>query len=62
MQAAPTSSSHHATSRASTRPATAATTNDSSAARFTAPGEATPDPTRRSGPTRSASVPRTPSL
>ena len=34
----------------------------SGAARFTVPGAASPDATRRTGPTRVVSVPRTPSL
>ena len=38
-----------------------ATPKARNAARFTDPGEATPDPTSRIGPTRSASVPRMPS-
>ena len=60
--AAPTATSHHDDNAASTSPATPATAKAASAAAFTADGVATPDPTSRSGPTRSASVPRTPSL
>ena len=39
----------------------AATPKETKAAALTARGEATPEPTSRSGPTRSASVPRMPS-
>ena len=61
MAATPTSSSHGSTISESTRPATAATPNESNAARFTAPGVASPVAVRRTGPLRSLSVPRTPS-
>ena len=49
-------------SAASTSPAAAATANAATAARFTAAGLLSPEPTSRSGPTRCVSVPRMPSL
>ena len=55
------SSHHRPVSTTSTRPAAAATPKLAKAARFTDRGSASPEPTRRSGPTRTASVPRTPS-
>ena len=55
------SSHHNPVSTTSTRPATAATPKQANAARFTDRGSARPEPTRRIGPTRTASVPRTPS-
>jgi hypothetical protein len=54
--------SHHVVTAARASPATAAAPKASSAARFTAPGAASPLATRRTGPTRTSSVPRTPSL
>ena len=61
MAATPTSSSHGFTTIESTAPNTAATRNDSAAARFTALGVAVPVAVSRNGPLRSLSVPRTPS-
>lgn len=61
MQRAPISTSHHAVVAARTRPATAATAKQAMAAAFTADGFTSLDPTSRSGPTRSSSVPRIPS-
>ena len=58
----PTASSHQwPVSTTSTSPASPATAKLTRAARLTAAGAARPEPTRRSGPTRSASVPRMPS-
>ena len=57
----PTATSHHAVVAARTSPARAATPKAAKAATFTARGVAAPEPTRRIGPTRSASVPRMPS-
>ena len=62
MLATPTTSSHHEVVAASTNPATAATPKAPKAARLTAEGYASPLATRRTGPTRTSSVPRTPSL
>ncbi len=62
MHAAPTTISHGLVASASARPASAATPKDTNAARLTAAGAASPDATRRTGPTRAVSVPRTPSL
>ncbi len=61
MARTPTAISHQAVVAASTSPAAAATANAANAATFTDFGEAAPEPTRRIGPTRSSSVPRTPS-
>ena len=58
----PTSSSHHDVVAASASPASAASPRQPSAARLTADGDAVPDATSRIGPTRTSSVPRTPSL
>src|SRR5918994_794184 len=60
MASAPTTSSSQPTASASADPATAATTNDSSAARFTSPGGLSPEPTSRTGPTRRSPPPRRP--
>ena len=54
--------SHHPAAAAKARPATPATAKLASAARFTAGADASPDATSRTGPTRTASVPRLPSL
>ena len=61
MLATPTATSHQDVDAARAKPATAATPNAANAARLTATGDARPDATRRTGPTRPASVPRTPS-
>jgi len=53
--------SHQLDSAASTSPATPATAKAITMAVSTCRGVAAPEPTRRSGPTRTASVPRTPS-
>ncbi len=62
MATAPTATSAQVVSSASTSPASAATPKHANAAPRTAAGDAVPLPTRRSGPTRSSSVPRMPSL
>jgi hypothetical protein len=62
MHAAPRGTSHQLTATASARPAAAATAYDVIAARLTAAGGASPAATSRTGPTRTSSVPRTPSL
>ena len=56
--------SHHEVTAASTSPSAQASRKQPKAARFTAPGDAAPDPTSRIGPALrpAASVPRTPSL
>jgi hypothetical protein len=59
---APTRNSHGVVASASAVPAAAATAKASHAARLTEAGAASPLATSRTGPTRSASVPRTPSL
>lgn len=61
MQNTPTATSHQAVVAARTNSATAATVKQLIAAAFTAPGLTNFDPTKRSGPTRSSSVPRIPS-
>ena len=61
MHAAPTAISHGAVSSASTSPATAPTVKLTIAATSTDRGVASREPTRRSGPARSSSVPRMPS-
>jgi len=61
MHAAPTATSHHDVAAASTSPATAPPAKVSTEAVSTARGEAKPWATRRTGPMRSASVPRMPS-
>ena len=61
IAATPTASSHNVVARARIKPATAATPKHRNAARFTDAAVASPDPTKRNGPTRSLSVPRTPS-
>ena len=61
MHAAPTRISHGALNHASTRPATAAMPRLTIAAVNTDRGVATFDPTNRSGPARTSSVPRMPS-
>ncbi len=58
---APTIKIHHEDVAASASPATQATTNEINAARFTAFAEAKPDAVKRTGPTRTSSVPRIPS-
>ena len=61
MQARPIAISHQLVVTASTNPATQAIPKQTNAARFTSAAGAAPAPTNRIGPTRSASVPRTPS-
>ena len=61
MHAAPTAISHGALTHASATPAAAATARLSTAAVSTARGAAAFEPTSRSGPARSSSVPRMPS-
>ena len=62
MLTAPTSTNHHETRAARTRPNIPAAPKQVNAARFTAAAEASPDATNRIGPTRTLSVPRIPSL
>ena len=61
IQAAPTTTNHNEVASAITKPNTAATPKAMKAARFTTCGATRPEPTRRNGPTRFSSVPRTPS-
>ena len=61
MQIAPTATSHQLDSAASANPASAPTPNAIPAASSTCRGVAAPEPTSRTGPTRSVSVPRVPS-
>ena len=61
MQTTPTAISHGALSTASASPATAPRARLTTAAVSTARGDASLDPTSRSGPARSSSVPRMPS-
>jgi hypothetical protein len=62
MQTAPTAISHHCwLSDTSVNPASPATAKATNAAARTVDGVARFDPTSRSGPTRSSSVPRMPS-
>jgi hypothetical protein len=61
MHSAPTAISHGALNHASTTPAAAATPRLATAAVSTARGAASFEPTRRSGPARTSSVPRMPS-
>ena len=61
MQAAPTAISHGALNHASARPASRGDARLATAAVSTDRGAATFDPTSRSGPARSSSVPRMPS-
>ncbi len=61
MQATPTAISHGALTIASASPATAPTPRLTTAAVSTERGVASLEPTRRSGPARSSSVPRMPS-
>ena len=62
MARPPTRNSHGVVASARAVPARAATPKATNAARFTAAGEASFEATSRTGPTRSSSVPRTPSL
>jgi hypothetical protein len=57
----PISRSHGFTTSDSTAPTTAATPKETTAALRTAAGDASPLATRRTGPRRFLSVPRTPS-
>ena len=61
MHAAPTAISHGWLTIASARPAAAPTARLTTAAVSTARGVATREPTSRSGPARTSSVPRMPS-
>jgi hypothetical protein len=61
MHTAPTAISHGWLTIASARPAAAPMPRLTAAAVATARGEATREPTRRSGPARTSSVPRMPS-
>ena len=61
MQAAPTAISHGALNSASASPASAPTVRLAIAAVSTARGTASREPTRRTGPARTSSVPRMPS-
>ena len=61
MHTAPTAISQGADTHASTTPATAPTASARTAAISTERGAASREPTRRSGPDRTSSVPRMPS-